>query len=42
VSLADFVARHDHAFWRDLRASLPAWDEAITEMNARAGVEVGA
>jgi cysteine synthase len=33
-----FVARREQAFWRDLRASIPAWDEAIVEMNARAGV----
>ena len=37
-----FVARRDQAFWRELRASIPAWDEAIVEMNARAGVEEGA
>ncbi len=41
VSIADFVARRDQSFWRDLRASIPAWDDAIREMNARAGVEVG-
>jgi hypothetical protein len=41
VSFADFVARHDQAFWRDLRVSVPAWDDAIREMNGRAGVEVG-
>jgi hypothetical protein len=39
TSFEDFVARRDQAFWRDLRASIPAWDEAIVEMNARAGVE---
>jgi len=38
VAFADFVARRDQAFWRGLRASIPAWDEAIAEMNARAGV----
>ena len=42
VPFDDFVARRDQAFWRDLRASVPAWDDAIGEMNARAGVEVGA
>jgi cysteine synthase len=42
VSLADFVARRDQSFWRGLRESVPAWDAAIEEMNARAGVEVGA
>jgi cysteine synthase len=42
TSFPDFMARHDQAFWRDLRASIPAWDDAIREMNARAGVEAGA
>jgi cysteine synthase len=42
TSFSDFMARHDQAFWRDLRASIPAWDDAIREMNARAGVEAGA
>ncbi len=41
VSFDDFVARRSQGFWRDLRASIPAWDEAIVEMNARAGVEAG-
>jgi cysteine synthase len=41
VSFADFIARRDQDFWRDLRASVPAWDDAIREMNARAGVEAG-
>jgi len=36
-----FVARRDQSFWRDLRGDVPAWDDAIREMNARAGVEVG-
>jgi cysteine synthase len=34
-----FVARREQGFWRGLRASIPAWDAAIGEMNARAGVE---
>ena len=38
----DFTARREQAFWRDLRSSIPVWDEAIREMNARAGVGVGA
>jgi len=38
VSIDDFVARRDQAFWRGLRDNLPAWDAAIAEMNARAGV----
>jgi cysteine synthase A len=41
ITFDDFVARREQAFWRDLRASVPAWDEAIVEMNARAGVGVG-
>ena len=41
VSFTDFVARRDQAFWLGLRVSIPAWDDAIREMNARAGVEVG-
>jgi len=41
VAFEDFVARREQAFWHDLRASVPAWDAAITEMNARAGVEAG-
>jgi cysteine synthase len=40
VSIADFVARRDQAFWRGLRTSVPAWDDAIVEMNGRAGVGV--
>ncbi len=39
VAFDDFVARRDQAFWRGLREDVPAWDAAITEMNARAGVE---
>ncbi len=35
VPLADFEARRDQSFWRGLRAHLPAWDERITEFNAR-------
>ena len=41
TSFEHFVARHEQAFWRDLRASVPAWDDAIREMNERAGVGVG-
>ena len=40
VSFDDFVVRRDQAFWLGLRQHVPAWDEAIVEMNARAGVEV--
>jgi cysteine synthase len=42
VAFGDFVARRDQAFWRGLRASVPAWDAAIAEMNERAGVEARA
>ncbi len=38
VSLADFEARRDQAFWRGLRSMLPVWDEMITEFNERTGV----
>jgi cysteine synthase len=41
TSFEHFVARREQAFWRDLRASVPAWDDAIREMNERAGVGVG-
>ena len=37
VSLEDFVARRDQAYWRGLRELLPAWDELIGEFNARTG-----
>ncbi|OGU02760.1 MAG: pyridoxal-5'-phosphate-dependent protein subunit beta [Gemmatimonadetes bacterium GWC2_71_10] len=35
VALADFEARRDQAFWRKLRALLPAWDAMIAEFNGR-------
>jgi cysteine synthase A len=35
VSLGDFTARADQAFWRGLRELVPVWDEMITELNAR-------
>jgi hypothetical protein len=38
VSLEDFVARRDPAFWEDVRARAAAWDAAIDELNARTGV----
>ncbi len=40
VSLADFEARRDQAFWRGLRGLLPQWDEMIVEFNARTGLGV--
>ena len=36
VSVADFDARRDQRFWRELRNMLPAWDEMIGEFNGRA------
>ena len=36
VSVADFGARRDQRFWRELRKMLPAWDEMIGEFNGRA------
>jgi hypothetical protein len=38
TTIEDFVARRDQSFWRGLRDRLPAWDDAIREMNGRAGV----
>jgi hypothetical protein len=37
VSIEDFTVRRDQAFWRGLRDQVPVWDEAIRELNARAG-----
>ena len=39
VSVAEFVARRDQAFWRGLRDLLPAWDALIGEFNARAAAD---
>ena len=38
ISVEDFVARREPAFWIGLRARLEAWDEMIVEFNARTGV----
>ncbi len=38
VTLLDFEARRDQAFWRDLRGLVAQWDEMIEEFNARTGV----
>ncbi len=42
VEFDQFVARRDQAFWSDLRANLPVWDELIETFNerTRAGVPV--
>ncbi len=37
LSVAEFDARRGQAFWRGLRACLPAWDEAIGEFNRDSG-----
>ena len=39
VSIEDFSARRDPAFWTGLRGRLEAWDEMIVDFNARTGVE---
>jgi hypothetical protein len=38
ISLEDFQARRDPAFWTGIHASAAAWDEQIGEFNARTGV----
>ncbi len=38
IPLAEFEARRDQAWWRELRTLLPAWDAMIDEFNAKAGV----
>lgn len=38
VSIEDFVVRRDQTFWRELRDLVPAWDEAIRELNVRTGM----
>jgi hypothetical protein len=34
VAIEVFTVRRDQAFWRELRAQVPAWDDAIREVNA--------
>ena len=41
VPFAEFSARRDQAFWRELRTLLPAWDEMIVEFNAMARQPAG-
>ncbi len=41
VSIEDFEARRDQSWWRDLRRSIPEWDAAIEEFNAKTGVGAG-
>jgi len=38
VPLAEFEARRHQSWWRDLRPLVGAWDDLITEFNARTGV----
>jgi cysteine synthase len=38
ISIEDFVARREPAFWSGLRSRLEAWDEMIGDFNARTGV----
>jgi cysteine synthase A len=37
VTLENFETRRNQGFWTQLREAGPAWDELITEFNARAG-----
>ena len=41
VSLEDFEARRQAAFWDRLHAMVPAWDAMIDEFNARSGATIG-
>ena len=38
VSLEDFQARRDPAFWTGIREIVPVWDDLIDDVNARTGV----
>jgi cysteine synthase len=38
VSIEDFTARRDQAFWRGLRERVAGWDEEIAAFNARTGM----
>ena len=40
VSLEDFEARREPAFWDRLHAMVPAWDAMIDEFNARSGATI--
>jgi cysteine synthase len=42
VTLEDFEARRDQAFWRGLRDLLPAWDERIADFNRAVGAHAAA
>ncbi len=38
VSVEDFDSRRNQSFWKDIAASVPAWDRLITEFNAEVGL----
>ncbi len=38
ISIEDFLARRDQAFWRGHRELVPIWDKAIRAFNARTGL----
>jgi cysteine synthase len=38
VSLEDFQARREPAFWEGIRAQVEGWDALVDELNARTGV----
>jgi cysteine synthase len=40
VSVEDFDRRKQPGFWKELQASIPAWDKLITEFNEEAGARV--
>ncbi|MDH3744653.1 MAG: pyridoxal-5'-phosphate-dependent protein subunit beta [Acidobacteriota bacterium] len=39
ITLGDFIARKEQAFWRGLRDFLPAWDDQIREFNRKTGTD---
>jgi cysteine synthase len=41
VSLAEFEARREQRFWRELRELPAVWDDMINEFNGRTGVPAG-
>jgi hypothetical protein len=38
IDVDHFTARREPSFWHGLRDRVPAWDDAILELNARTGV----
>jgi len=38
VAIEDFDRRSNQSFWREVAASVPVWDELITDFNAEAGL----